>query len=294
MEVAVRASLLALTLLFACDTPDHEAGVPGQLDLGNDVLLTVNGHPVTQRFLDVGTRQLSDAQRENMMGSPDRKRELLDRIAFSELLYHRALDESLHKNPEVRETLALAQREILANLMLARIAEQAVTDEAIQARYESMAVQFNRPSAHVHHILVKKQDEANALVEQIRAGSLDFLEAAAQFSIDRTAKQNGGDLGWTMRAPDRALEQAWKEAEVNEVVGPIEGRMGFHIFRIVDRRDKTPIEEVRPKLAEMIKNEAMQNSRSELMNEAEIVRKDEPSEAVEATTAPTEVEPSAP
>jgi peptidyl-prolyl cis-trans isomerase C len=265
----VRAILFCLAALAAC-TPAPPPPIPGQLDMGDEVLVTVNGKPVTQRLIDIGVRPMPQAKRDALLNDPERKRDLIDSLAFGELLYQRAVDEKLYDEPDVRDAIALAEREILANMMLERIGQAAVTDQAVQERYEAMAVQFKRPGAKVQHLLVKRQDEAEQIVNQIKAGELDLLEAAKRHSIDRSVAQTGGDLGWTVRPPARELQDAWENAPLGEVIGPIEGRLGFHIVKIVDRRDTTPLVEVRDQLAEMIKVEAMQAARPELMNAADV------------------------
>ena len=70
---------------------------------------------------------------------------------------------------------------------------------------------------------------------------------------------NGGDLGWINRAPIPDLEKTFNEAPLNELIGPVESRMGYHILKIEGRRDKTPIDEVRDQLAQMVKVDAMKS-----------------------------------
>ena len=267
----MRSLIVPLFLLFACNGgPPPEPPIPGQLELDGEVLVKVNGSPVTQKLVDIGLRPVPQAQREALLNDPKRMRDVVDRLAFAELLYQRALKEELHLDPEVQDSVALAQREILANVMLERIGKAAVTDEAIQERYDAMAVQFKRPSAQVQHILIKKQDKAEEVAKKIREGEVDFLAAAKEHSVDRSARQNGGDLGWTVRPPARELKEAWETAQIGEVVGPIEGRLGFHLIKVTDRRDATPLEEVRDQLAEAIKVDAMKSARAEIMNEADV------------------------
>lgn len=273
----MRRVLFAVSLVVAaaaCQPEPPPAPVPGTLDKGDEVLVTVDGHKVTQRLIDIGTAPMPEQQREQLLENPAQRKQLLERLAFAELLYNEAVDKKIYEDPEVKDSLALAQREVLANLMLERIADEAVTDEAVQEKYDSMAVQFNRPSAKVQHILVERQDEANQIVEQIKGGQIDFLDAAKKYSKDRGLEKHGGDLGWTIRAPIRELQDSWENAPLNEIVGPVEGRLGFHILKVTERRDKTPLEEVEGQLRDMLKVEKMRSARSDMMSEADVVWED--------------------
>lgn len=290
----MRRVLFAVSLVVAaaaCQPEPVPPPIPGTLDKGGEVLVTVDGHKVTQRLIDIGTAPMPEAQREALLENPAQRKQLLERLAFAELLYHEAIDKKLYEEPEVRDSLALAQREVLANLMLERIAEESVTDAVVQEKYDSMAVQFNRPSAKVQHILVERQDEANQIVEQIKSGELDFLDAAKKFSKDRGIEQHGGDLGWTIRAPINELKEAWETAPLNEVVGPVKGRLGFHILKVTERRDKTPLEEVEPQLREMLKVEKMRSARTDMMSEVEVTWEDGstgPGDAAKESAKPPE------
>ncbi|MFT7518703.1 MAG: parvulin-like peptidyl-prolyl isomerase [Kiritimatiellia bacterium] len=267
--------LLLLIALTACNQPPPPLPVPGVINVAGDTLVTVDGHDITQGLVDVGVRPLPQAKKDELLNDPGRKRELLKRMVFAELLYRKAIEAKLHEEKDVTDALALAQREILANIMLEKIGEQATNDAAIQAKYDSMSVQFQRPQAKVQYILMKKQDEANKLVEQLKSGAIDFLEAASTRSQDPAIARHGGDIGWTPRAPTRELKEAWESAPINEIVGPVEGHQGFHILRITGRRDVTPLEDVKDYLSEQVKVEAMKSARREIMNAAEIVWADE-------------------
>jgi peptidyl-prolyl cis-trans isomerase C len=263
------------------------------MEVGEDVLVTIDGHKVTQKMLEVGLGPMPEAERKQFLENPERKRELVERMAFAEMLYQKAVTAKMQEDPKVKDALALVQREILANLMLEKMGDEAATDQAIEEKYKSMAVQFNRPSAQVHHILVQRQDEANQLVEQIKGGQIDFLDAAKKFSIDRNVGQNGGDLGWTVRAPISELQDAWANAPVGEIVGPVEGRLGFHILRVVGRRDSTPLEEVKDRLRDMVKSEAMKNARRDMMAQADITWADG-TKGINAGPGPGEAPPGMP
>jgi len=270
----VRRLLLALSFVVACEPAPQEI-TPGEIDVGNEVLLTVDEHKVTQRMVDVALAPAPPEVRDSVLEDDKRMKGLLESMALTELLYHKALEAKIHERDDVQDSMALAQREILGSFYMKQLAEERVTDEAVQERYTSLGARLNRPQAKVQSILVKKQDLANQLVEDINAGKIEFLAAAKEHSVEQGVDKHGGDLGWTLRAPIRELQEPWESAPLNEVIGPVEGRMGFHILRITERRDKVPLEEVEDKIRESLRQEALQSLRKEMLAEAELDWKDD-------------------
>jgi peptidylprolyl isomerase/peptidyl-prolyl cis-trans isomerase D len=92
------------------------------------------------------------------------------------------------------------------------------------------------------HILIRSESdnaeietELNEIKNQIAAGNLTFAEAARAHSQDGSASQ-GGDLGWFGRGQMvDVFDDAAFEAPLNEVVGPIKSRFGYHLIEVQDR-----------------------------------------------------------
>ncbi|QDU66906.1 peptidylprolyl isomerase [Engelhardtia mirabilis] len=73
--------------------------------------------------------------------------------------------------------------------------------------------------------------------ERVEAGE-DFAELATEVSQDPITAARGGALGIFERGPvDRLLKLATFEAEVGEVVGPIESPLGLHLIKRVPTQE---------------------------------------------------------
>ncbi|MFK7931630.1 MAG: peptidylprolyl isomerase, partial [Myxococcota bacterium] len=201
----MRLNVMAITLLFACQPEPDPPPVPGAMDVGTETLVQVEGHPVTRKMLDVSLSHGPEAQRQRIKDDIEEQKNLLETLAYAELLYHKAIDAKLHEDPDVLDAMAVAQREIMANIMIEKLAADRITAAEVQARYDALGSRLNRPNVRIHHILVEREDKAKALVEQLQAGTLDFLDAAKRHSIDSGVAEHGGDLGWTIRPPIREL-----------------------------------------------------------------------------------------
>lgn len=97
-------------------------------------------------------------------------------------------------------------------------------------------VEEQRTQVLAQHILVETEEEAEDILGMLDDGE-DFGELAAEFSSDGTAYQ-GGNLGWfgegQMVAP---FEEAAFDAEVGEIVGPVETDFGWHLIKVNDRAE---------------------------------------------------------
>ncbi|GGI03753.1 peptidylprolyl isomerase [Egicoccus halophilus] len=84
----------------------------------------------------------------------------------------------------------------------------------------------------VRHILVETEDEAQEIVDEL-AGGGDFAALAQERSIDPGSGAQGGELGQNPRGafvPE--FDDAVWEAEIGEVVGPVESSFGFHVLEV--------------------------------------------------------------
>jgi parvulin-like peptidyl-prolyl isomerase len=270
----VRVLLLSALLgVAACQPEPVPPPPPGSLDKTGEVLVTIDGETVTSDMVDAVTRRIAPEQLAEMTANPAQHRELLERIAIGQLLYRKAIEQELHLDPEVQSTLAMTAREVLASEVLEKVGAEAVTDANLQKFYDEHKVQFARPSVKLQHMIVADAAQAKDIADQLRNGA-DFAALAKQFSLD--GGQNGGDLGWVEKGRLIAdLENPAFAAPIGEVVGPVQSEHGQHVMRVTERRETTPLEDVRPQIEERLKREAVEAYLAKLKEEAKIEYPDE-------------------
>lgn len=101
--------------------------------------------------------------------------------------------------------------------------------------YNIVQVAGRRPvQVHARHILVETEAQAIDVLERLQNGE-DFAQLAHEVSIDPGAQGDGGEMGFV---PDSLLPPelvaALSVADINELVGPVETEVGFHVAQVTD------------------------------------------------------------
>lgn len=85
------------------------------------------------------------------------------------------------------------------------------------------------------HILVKTEDEANKLYEEIK-DEKDFADAAAKYSLCPSGA-NGGDLDYFGRGMMvKPFEEAAFALNVGEISKPVQTQFGWHLILLTDKK----------------------------------------------------------
>lgn len=89
------------------------------------------------------------------------------------------------------------------------------------------------PQVHAKHILVKSEEEANAILFDLKHGK-SFEDIAKQKSTCPSGK-NGGDLGWFGRGMMvKEFEQAAFALKKGELSKPVKTQFGWHVIKVED------------------------------------------------------------
>jgi parvulin-like peptidyl-prolyl isomerase len=124
----------------------------------------------------------------------------------------------------------------------AAVAERITVPERIQAHLiliDPLPEDAEPDAEPTDEQLAAARDEAQAAIDRVEDGEV-FEDVATEVSDDFTAA-TGGELGW-FREEDVAYGEyfdALADAEVGEVVGPVETEDGYAALLLVDRREAT-------------------------------------------------------
>ncbi len=113
---------------------------------------------------------------------------------------------------------------------------------------------------HARHILVASEDEAKAIIADLKKGAA-FDKIAKEKSTDKASGAEGGDLGWFKKS-DMVKEFADAAFALNKgelTEAPVKTQFGYHIIMIEDRRKAPPpaFEEMQDQLREELARETV-------------------------------------
>lgn len=286
--------LLAATALVAgCDQWGQKtAGTASPSPVVNkeDAVAVVNGHYISQASLQALEQEV--AKRAHGQTFP--KEKLIEELVRRELLVEDALSKHLDTSPAMIVKIEDAKRALLTQADLQDYLEShPVTDEELQALYEKKFGGENAQEYKARHILVKTEDEAKKLIDDLNNGG-NFEELAKQHSTGPSGPK-GGDLGWfiasQMVAPFSEAVIALKNGEYT--TEPVQTQFGWHVILREDSREQSvpPLAAVKSQLLPYLQRQKIQDFLEGLRSNAQV---EILTPAAEATPAPeTEEKPEA-
>ena len=142
-----------------------------------------------------------------------------------------------------------------------------VTDAEVKKAFDDRKDKLAHPEAiHLRHILVAKEAEGQAIVEQLKSGG-DFAQIAREKSLAASGKAVGGDYGFIARGMLPAdvddIAFAMKPGEVKLVTNAL----GTHVLQVLDKRPSHPatFAEVKDDLRELILSEKIKEAAPKFM-----------------------------
>jgi peptidyl-prolyl cis-trans isomerase C len=218
--------LLAGAAWFGCGSERHDQDVVAKV--GNTVL----------------TRDALKAHMAFEGLAPEREVEYIDLWVNRELLYQEAKRAGIQKSEAMRWNLENVEKQLFVTQLMEKTFAEKIQISDTEARdfYEKNKTIFVVPEDAVHllDILTHSQAEAEAVVQEIRAGK-PFDQAAREKSTG-LSKETAGDMGFLSRSdlgPDLA-RTAFILGE-GSVSGPVRAGEGFHVLKVVKKRSKGAI-----------------------------------------------------
>ena len=229
----------------------------------------INGVAITERDVTAAFAELNDA----IEGVPEaqRRSQLIDYLVTLRVVSSQARKEKLTEGADFEARSRFIIDKMLTEDYLRTAVAKAITDQTVETFYkERIAAVPPELEVHARHILVASEDEAKAVVAELKAGK-DFATLAKDKSQDPGTKTEGGDLGFFPK--DRMVPEfadiafALEPGKWTET--PVKTQFGWHVIKVEERRQAAtpPLAEVdgqiRTYLARKVQADLVQKLRTE-------------------------------
>lgn len=239
------------------------------------VVAKVNGVEIHESDL---TMAEEDMGREAQQLPPDQKREQMVAYVADVILAAKAAeDKKVSEQKEFKDRITFIRNKLLMETLLKDVGKAAVTPDATKKVYEEAKKQMGgEQEVRARHILVPTEDEAKAVLAEVKKGT-DFAELARQKSKDPSAAAEGGDLGYFTK--DQMVPEFAAVAfalEKGQVSDPVKTQFGWHIIKVEDKRSK-PVPEfdkVKDQIETYVERRAQAEFIGKLRESAKIERLD--------------------
>jgi peptidyl-prolyl cis-trans isomerase C len=273
IALAAVATLL-LVLPFAAGCSKNSSSEAPAASGSDPVVARVNGVDIKQSDLALAEE---DVGADMQAASPEAKREhLVSYLADIVMVTQAADKKNVGDNPDFKRRLAFLRNKLLMGFELQEEAKAALTDEALHQTYNDAVKSVGgQEEVHARHILVEAEDDAKAILEQLKGGA-DFATLAKEKSKDPGAAE-GGDLGYFTKdqmVPEFA-EVAFKMYP-GQLSNPVKTQFGWHIIKVEDKRTKQPpeFEKVKDQIENFLARKAQTDFIAKLRQTAKIERLD--------------------
>jgi peptidyl-prolyl cis-trans isomerase C len=222
-------------------------------------LVTVNGKPIPKAREDAWVKF---AEQQGQKDSPQLREMIKKELVRRELFMEEAAKRGIADKPDIKFQLDLQRQNVLIQALMRDVVEKnPVTEAQIKAEYDKQKAAASAKEYRARHILVEKEDEAKAIIEQLKKGA-KFEDLATKQSKDTGSAQRGGDLDWA--APD-GFVKPFSDAMVALQKGqytqtPVQSQFGWHVIKLEDSRDTQfpPLDKVQPQIREAMQQQRVQ------------------------------------
>ena len=229
----------------------------------NPVMVSYGKKQLTGADLEAIAMEMFDGKlpegKSHVSDLPTQMQELIARqIVIGDLLDQEAKKMKIEDTASFKKLLDRSKQQLVHRELLRKILSKDINDKTLKQRYVKFTRDFGKPQElRLQQILVDNEDAAKKLLAEVTGGK-KFDEVAKTSSMDPSSKAQGGDLGFVQKEQlVKPLADAAFEMKDGEVSQPVKTDFGWHIIKVVERRDvKVPaFEQVKQHLEQQMSQE---------------------------------------
>jgi peptidyl-prolyl cis-trans isomerase C len=251
--------------------------------LGANTLVTVNGSEITQNDVDSALMNATQGRFNEVPAEKQAqfRQQVLEQLIGKELAYDDAKKTGILTSKEFKEEYDKVQERVKKELAIQVWQKKiidgiTVADKDLKDYYNKNKEEFNeKESVHARHILLKTQEEADAVIAELKSLSGDklkekFIDLAKTKSTGPSGPK-GGDLGFFTQGQ---MVPAFNDAVFAMSVGsitptPVQTQFGFHVIYLEEKKAPAlrSYEEVKPYIEQRLKMEKFKTVMNAKMDE---------------------------
>lgn len=247
------------------------AGPAASPEIGK-VIATVNGEEITEFDLTLAEQDFADQLRQIPL--LQQRQALVDALIDLKVIKQAAVKAGLGKSAAFEHRLEFLRERALRTEYVTNALAATITDDVLRKRYDQeVATLAPDEQVKASHILVQTEEEARALITQLKGGA-DFAAIAKAKSQDPGTAPSGGDLGFfskgTMVPEFDAVAFKLEPGQFTET--PVKTEFGWHIIKVVDRKkEEVPsFDEVKDEVRQMVLGDTYTSTIEGLRKSAQI------------------------
>ncbi len=259
------------------ETPGNKNSAP---------LAVIDGNPITRSAFQ------EEMKRRQGVFDAERKKELLESLVSSELVFAAARRAGYEKDPEVLRAARQAMiNRYLRDKLEPKLEQVKVTDGEAEAYYGAHQAEFGdtamvhaaiiriavppRASAQAKADLRKRAQKAREEALALEPGVPGFGSVAITYSEDQASRYRGGDIDWLQagkidkRWDAKVLEAAFALTAAGRVSPVISAEDGYYLVKLMETKAASirPYAEVKDGVRYRVVQEKKKNAESEFIEE---------------------------
>lgn len=172
----------------------------------------------------------------------------LNRFVFEEILYRKAGEEKLIKDPDLSNQLKDREREFLAQKMIEKqfLEKINITTGDLKTYYDAHKNDYVQPErAKIAWILLKNQKQADKVLARLKKGE-DFGKLAKKLSMDQATQKTAGKISGWIEKTSSTIPSIGKSGEALQIIFSTEAEKiaektiktdrGVGIIKVLERK----------------------------------------------------------
>lgn len=233
-------------------------------------IATVNGKPVPKARVEALLQQVTKSGQQQR--TPELEAQVKDVVVRNEILVQAAEKAGIPQTADYKTQLEFTRQNLLIRGLVDDYrSKNPVSDADAQAEYDKFKAANSGSEYRARHILVEKEEDAKALIAQIKGGA-SFEELAKKNSKDTGSAANGGDLDFAN--PNNFVPEfskamvALEKGQMTEE--PVKSQFGYHIIKLEDIRPATfpAFDDVKAQIKQRIEQQKVIDFQESLIKKA--------------------------